>query len=107
MNIISGKIFIQCPGNRGRLRLRDQVSLQFYTFSNFHDANIVAVKTNIGSDLRVLDLQFQDVPVSLQEYLSEIERAQKIRPAKRRGTESGHCYWSISSPYLTHKTQSF
>lgn len=102
MNVVSGKIYVYCPTNRGRLRLQDQVSGRYYTYSNFHDTNIVAVKTNRGNDFRVMDLQFQDTPVSLHEYLTEIEASQKIRPSKRRGNGSsrGLCYWSISTQYL-------
>lgn len=102
-NIITGQLFINCPKRDGKLRLKEQVSGYSYSFSNFHDANIVAVKTNSGIEFRVMDLQFEDVPVSLQDYLTEIELAQKIRPQKTKGTESsrGICYWSISTEYLT------
>jgi hypothetical protein len=101
MDIVSGKILIKCPSNNGRLRLQDQVSRRYYTFSNFHDTNIVAVKTNTGVAFRVLDLQFQDNPISLHDYLSQIETLQRIRPIKRRGTTRSLCYWSISTSFHT------
>jgi hypothetical protein len=102
MNIVSGKIYIQCPGNRGQLRLKDQVTGHYYNFSNFHDTNIIAVQTDSTPEFRVLDVQFEHTPVSLQDYLTEIEAAQKIRPLKRgNSTKAGVCYWSISTPYLT------
>lgn len=97
MNIASGKLFINCPGNRGRLRLRDQVSGRFYTFSNFHDANVVLVKTGSSNSYRVMDLQFQAGPVSLSKYLGQIEAYQRIQPAKRNDLDAGTCYWRISS----------
>jgi hypothetical protein len=102
-NIVSGQLFINCPKRDGVLRLKDQVSGYAYTYSNYHDANIVAVKTNSGIEFRVLDLQFEDTPLSLADYLTEVELAQKIRPLKTRGTESnrGICYWSISTEFLT------
>lgn len=100
-NIISGKLLISCPANNGRLRLRDRVSGRYYTFSNFHDSNIVAVKTNTGVDFRVMDLQFEDGPVSLHDFLTEIEFSQRIRPSKRRGTSSNLCYWTISTPHFS------
>lgn len=102
MNIISGKIFIHCPAINGRLRLKDQVSNHVYSFANFHDTNIVAVQTNAGSEFRVLDLQFEDAPVSLHDYLSEIEVSQKIRPLKRKGTTRNLCYWTITTPYKSY-----
>ncbi len=103
MNIVSGQIFIKCPKNDGSLRLKDQVSGSYYSFSNYHDANIVAVSTNQGIQFQILDLQFEDLPVSLEDYLAEVESSQKIRPAKTRGTETGRgtCYWSISTDHLT------
>ncbi|HXH32606.1 MAG TPA: protein-glutamine glutaminase family protein [Bacteriovoracaceae bacterium] len=102
-NIVSGKLYVKCPANDGRLRLRDQVSGRNFSYSNFHDTSIVAVRTNAGTDFRVLDLQFEDSPVSLHEYLTEIEASQKIQPLNRRGSggNKGYCYWSISTPYLT------
>jgi len=54
-SIISGKLYIQCPSNKGRLRLNDQVTGRRYTFSNFHDTNIVAVPNGY----RVMDVQFK------------------------------------------------
>lgn len=100
-DIISGKILIKCPANNGRLRLQDQVSGRFYSYSNFHDTNIVTVNTEAGVSFRVLDVQFQKRPVSLQDYLTEIENSQRIRPAKRRGTTRSLCYWTISTPFKT------
>jgi hypothetical protein len=102
MSIVSGKILIKCPANDGRLRLQDQVSRRYYSYSNFHDTNIVAIKTNYGTAFRVLDLQFQDTPVSLQSYLTEIEESQRIRPTKRGGPQRGLCYWSVTTPFLTY-----
>jgi hypothetical protein len=101
MSIVSGKILVKCPDNNGRLRLRDQVSGRFFTYSNFHDANIVAIKTSSGPSFRVLDLQFQNTPVSLQDYLTEIESSQRIRPTKWNASRQSICYWSITTPYLT------
>lgn len=86
------------------MRLKDQVSGSYYTFVNYHDSNIVAVKTSSGVEFRVLDLQFEDLPVSLSEYVGEVEAAQKIiLPLKTKGTEdtTGKCYWSISTEHLT------
>lgn len=103
MSIISGQIFINCPMKDGKLRLKDQVSGYYYSYTNYHDANIVALKTRSGMEFRVLDLQFENGPVSLSEYLTEVESSQKIRPMKTKGSESsrGTCFWSISTDYLT------
>ena len=90
--INSGRIYIQCPGNNGRLRLQDQVSGRYYTFSNFHDANVV--RTTSGGYL-VMDLQFQPSPVSLESYLAQIEVSQPLRPAGSLDEMAGTCYWSI------------
>lgn len=103
MRIVSGKIFIHCPANNGRMRLKDRATGHNYSFANFHDANIVTNQSSSGNDFFVMDLQFQDNPVSLHDYLTEIEASQKIRPAKRRdGTARGYCYWSISTPHLSY-----
>lgn len=102
MRIISGKILIKCPSNNGRLRLQDQVSRRYITYTNFHDTNIVVINTGTTQEFRIMDLQFQESPVSLHDYLTQIEASQKIRPAKRRGNSSGLCYWSISSNSLTY-----
>jgi hypothetical protein len=104
MKVISGQLYINCPANDGKLRLKDQVSGENYTFTNYHDANIVAINTTAGIEFRVLDLQFEDLPVSLEDYLGEVETAQKkIVPLKTKGTESGKgaCYWSITTDHLT------
>lgn len=98
---ITGKLLIKCPANNGRLRLRDQVTGHYYNFANFHDVNIMAVQANGGADFRVMDVQFKDRPVSLHEYLTEIEASQKIRPLKLRDARKGFCYWSISTNYFS------
>lgn len=103
MDIVSGKLLVSCPAKNGKLRLKDQVTRRYYTYSNFHDVNIVAVNTNSGKSFRVLDIQFKDSPVSLHDYLSEIEASQKIRPAKRKEErKKSTCYWRISSPYHSY-----
>lgn len=102
--IVSGQLYVNCPNKDGVLRLKDQVSGSYYTYINYHDSNIVAVKTSTGVEFRVLDLQFEDVPVSLTEYVGEVEASQKtILPSKTKGTEDskGKCYWSISTEHLT------
>lgn len=106
LKTISGKLVLHCPTNNGRLRLKDRSSGRYYTFSNFHDANIVAVNTPNGPDFRVMDVQFEDTPLTLQAYLSEIETYQRIKPLKRKGstTSKGTCYWSITTPYLKYKS---
>jgi len=92
LGISSGRLYIQCPSRRGRLRLIDQVTGRRYTFSNFHDTNIVAVQAGY----KVMDLQFKDGPVSLSHYLAEVEASQKLKPLRNRASEdSGYCYWSI------------
>ena len=91
-NIESGRIYIDCPGNIGRLRLQDQVSGRFYTFSNFHDANVV--RSTSGGYL-VMDLQFQPGPMTLESYLAQIEANQALRPATSLDDEAGVCYWSV------------
>lgn len=101
-DIVSGKLLVHCPAFNGRLRLRDRVTNHTYSYANFHDTNIVAVQTNNGTEFRVLDVQFEDGPVSLQEYLSEIEANQRIRPLRRKGTSRSLCYWSITTPYKSY-----
>lgn len=102
MNIVSGKLLINCPSKNGRLRLRDQVSGRYYTYANFHDSNIVAINSASGPAFRVMDLQFQSSPASLHDFLTEIESSQRIRPLKRKGNGTGLCYWTISTPSLTY-----
>lgn len=102
MKIMSGKILIKCPANNGRLRLQDQVSRRYITFTNFHDTNILVVNTGTAHEFRVMDPQFQDTPVSLHDYLTQIESYQKIRPSKRQGNTSRLCYWTISTNSLTY-----
>lgn len=105
MDIASGKLYIRCPANNGRLRLRDQVSGRYFTFSNFHDTNVVLVKTASGNSYSILDLQFQNGPVSLNNYLAQIEAFQRIKPAKRNDIKAGICYWSIRSQKRKLKEQ--
>lgn len=102
MNITSGRILVKCPAKNGRLRVRDQVSGRNYTYSNYHDANIVTVRKNARTEFRVLDLQFQDTPITLHQYLSEIERFQKIRPAINKSASKGYCYWHVTTPYFSY-----
>lgn len=92
LGISSGKLYLQCPSKAGRMRLRDQVTGRRYTFSNFHDTNIVSV----GSGYQVMDVQFEDGPLWLSEYLAKIEASQKLKPLRNRSTgDRGYCYWSI------------
>lgn len=100
LNIVSGKLFIRCPANLGRLRFRDQVSGRYYTFSNFHDTNVVLVETASGNSFRIMDVQFQSEPVSLNNYIAQIEAFQRIQPGKRNDLKAGTCFWRISSPNL-------
>lgn len=102
--IVTGQLYINCPNKDGILRLKDQVSGSYYSYVNYHDSNIVAVRTRSGVEFRVLDLQFKDLPVSLSAYVGEVEASQKIiLPLKTIGNEdrTGKCYWSISTEYLT------
>lgn len=102
-NIVSGKFYMHCPGSQGRMRLRDQVTGRRYTFANFHDTNIVAVSTNSGIEFQIMDVQFESSPVSLHDYLTEIEASQKFRPLKRKGNGAKRmCYWSVSSLRLSY-----
>jgi hypothetical protein len=92
LGINSGKLYIQCPSKNGRMRLKDQVTGHRYTFSNFHDTNIVAVPNGYN----VMDVQFENGPRTLSEYLAEIEASQKLKPLKNRvAGDKGFCYWSI------------
>lgn len=96
LNILSGRLLIQCPYNNGRLRLIDQVTGRRYTFSNFHDTNIVAVQDNSERGYHVMDIQFQNKPLPLSEYLGQIETFQRIKPSSRRSSsDRGYCYWSV------------
>lgn len=96
LGISSGRLYIQCPSNNGRLRLIDQVTGRRYTFSNFHDTNVVSVKRNSGSAYEVMDVQFKPEPVSLGSYLGQIENSQKLKPLRNRSSgDRGYCYWSI------------
>ncbi len=93
IGISSGSLYIQCPSNHGRLRLIDQVTGRRYTFSNFHDVNIISVQ---GIGYEVMDVQFKDRPVTLSSYLAQIEASQKLKPLRNRSTgDRGYCYWSI------------
>jgi hypothetical protein len=96
LEIDSSRLLIQCPGNNGRLRLQDQVTGRRYTFSNFHDTNVVSVETSVGVGLKVMDVQFKEGPLSLSRYLAEIEASQKIKPlGSRLSSDRGYCYWSV------------
>lgn len=97
-NILSGRLYINCPGNRGRLRLRDQVSGRYFTFTNFHDTNVVLVRTSRGSSYRIMDLQYQSAPIGLGSYLAQIEAYQRLEPARVYNDFAGICYWRITSP---------
>lgn len=93
LSISSGRLYIKCPSNRGRLRLIDQVTGRRYTFSNFHDTNVVSV---MGSGHQVMDIQFKDRPVTLGQYLAQIEASQKLKPLRSRTSrDRGYCYWSV------------
>jgi hypothetical protein len=94
LNIISGKLFINCPARNGHMRLIDQVTGHRYTFANFHDVNLVAVASG---GYQVMDVQFEASPLSLSSYLAEIEASQKLMPlSSRTRNTKGYCYWSIS-----------
>jgi hypothetical protein len=93
LSISSGQLYIKCPSNNGRLRLIDQVTGRRYTFSNFHDTNVVLVR---GSGHQVMDVQFKDRPVTLGQYLAQIEASQKLKPLRNRTSwDRGYCYWSV------------
>jgi hypothetical protein len=107
ISIESGRLYINCPAINGRMRLKDRATNHYYSFANFHDTNIVSVSTRSGRAFRVMDVQFEDAPVSLQDYLAEIEASQKIRPLKRRGTSKGLCYWTVSGANGQQMKKSF
>lgn len=93
LGISSGRLYLQCPSKNGRMRLIDQVTGRRYTFSNFHDTNIVSVQ---GSGYQVMDVQFKDGPVTLSSYLAQVEASQKLKPLGNRSSgDKGYCYWSI------------
>lgn len=99
MNIASERLYISCPAKNGRLRLRDQVSGRYYTFSNFHDTNTVVVSTGAGNSYRVMDLQFESGPVTLPNYLAQIQAYQRLLPGIVLD-DAGTCYWRLSSSAL-------
>jgi hypothetical protein len=93
LGISSGRLYIQCPSNRGHMRLIDQVTGHRYTFANFHDVNLLSVQ---GSGYQVFDVQFENRPMTLSSYLAQVEASQKLKPLKNRTTKDrGYCYWSI------------
>jgi hypothetical protein len=93
IGISSGRLYIKCPSNNGRLRMIDQVTRHRYTFSNFHDTNVISVQ---GVGYEVFDVQFQNGPVTLSRYLAQIEASQKLKPQRNRSSgDRGYCYWSI------------
>lgn len=96
MDIDSGRLLIKCPARNGRLRMRDQVTGRRYTFINYHDTNVVSVRTNAGVSLKVMDVQFESGPLSLSRYLAKVEASQKIKPLRNRSAgDRGYCYWSV------------
>lgn len=105
MTIESGKLFVHCPSFNGRMKLRDRATNHVYSFANFHDVNIIAVDTPAGKQFRVMDVQFEDAPLSLADYLAEIEASQRIMPLKRKGTTKDLCYWTVSTSKATFKIQ--
>lgn len=93
LGINSGRLYVQCPSNNGRMRLIDQVTGHRYTFSNFHDTNVVSVQ---GIGYQVFDVQFLSQPVTLSSYLAQIEASQKLKPLSNRSSgDRGYCYWSL------------
>ncbi len=92
INIKSGSLLIKCPANIGHMKLIDQVTQHRYTFSNFHDVNIVRVPNGYN----VMDVQFTSGPMTLSGYLAHVEASQKLKPLKNRAAgDKGYCYWSI------------
>ncbi len=92
MNIISGKFLVNCPSNRGHMKMIDQVTGRRYTFSNFHDVNIVATP----KDYKILDVQFSSEPLTFTAYIAMIEASQKVKPLNARtNVDKGYCYWTI------------
>jgi hypothetical protein len=94
MNINSGKFYINCPKINGHIALKDRSNNHMYHFANYHDTNVVVV----GNQFRIMDVQFEDGPRSLHDYLAEIEASQHIRPLKRKGDTTNLCYWTITGP---------
>ncbi|MFL5785074.1 MAG: hypothetical protein ACJ76H_10715 [Bacteriovoracaceae bacterium] len=92
MSIQSGKFYINCPKINGHIAMKDRSNNHMYHFANYHDTNVVAV----GNVYKVMDVQFEDGPRTLHEYLAEIEASQHIRPLKRQGDTSNLCYWTIT-----------
>jgi hypothetical protein len=103
--IKSGQLYIKCNKKSGVLRLQDRVSMEYYTYITYHDVNIIAVQMEKDIELQVLDLQFEDRPVSLSEYLGEVEVNQPLLPARgisrRNNNSRDFCYWSVNSPGLS------
>ena len=91
-SISSGSLYIKCPTNQGHMRLIDQVTGRRYTFSNFHDVNLVAVPGGYN----IMDVQFTSGPMTLSGYLAHVEASQKLKPLSNRTSgDRGYCYWSI------------
>lgn len=103
MTIKSGRLYVSCPSFNGKMKLRDRATNHVYSFANFHDVNIIAVNTPTGRAFRVMDVQFEDAPMTFENYLAEIEASQRIMPLKRKGDTKGLCYWTVSTPEMTFK----
>lgn len=104
-NIISGQFYISCNRGSGRLKLLDRAINRHRTYLNYHDVNLFAVETASGEiDFRVVDVQFEDEPVSISEYLGEVEVSQPMKPKKGgllAKLETKNCFWEVNSERMS------
>lgn len=99
--IISGQLYVSCNFSSGNLKLLDRMTNKYRTYVNYHDVNLFAVQTESGSiDYRVVDVQFADRPVSLSEYLGEVEEYQSLKPKNKKALSRLNrkdCFWEVNS----------
>lgn len=100
-SISSGKLLIGC--GKDSIVGVDRVTRKTYRYSNYHEANLVLIETKDGHALFVMDTQFSDGPLPLQDYLATtIQGSAYTHYSEKRDEhmpyyESEPCRWFVTS----------
>jgi hypothetical protein len=100
-NIKSGMLDIACPSDN--IHVVDRLSGSPHVFSGYHSTNIVLIKENDKAGIFVMDAQFSDGPIALQDYFNTVVQGRPLEPFIRRlhdhmpttDEKNSPCRWSL------------
>ncbi len=94
LQIHSKVLFLGCLLGDGNMKLKDRHTQKEITFKRFHVAHVLKREAGFGiATLSVIDPQFSNGPIALDQYLNLIKKSQPLQD--QPDLQYRTCYWSL------------